>query len=66
MLLITRKIAPDGVAYTGCYRSYNLLDVNHFYHEQVNHPTLFAQGKNHINGIENFWNQARRVLPDGL
>ena len=24
--------------------------------------TLFATGKNHINGIENFWNQAKRVL----
>ena len=23
---------------------------------------LFATGKNHINGIENFWNQAKRVL----
>jgi transposase len=23
---------------------------------------LFAKGKNHINGIENFWNQAKRVL----
>jgi transposase len=23
---------------------------------------LFARGKNHINGIENFWNQAKRVL----
>jgi len=23
---------------------------------------VFANGKNHINGIENFWNQAKRVL----
>ena len=23
---------------------------------------LFAAGKNHINGIESFWNQAKRVL----
>jgi len=36
--------------------------VNHFYHERINHSTLFAQGKNHINGIENFWNQTKRVL----
>ena len=62
MSLITRKIAPDNVVYTDCYRSYNLLDVNHFYHERINHSTLFVQSKNHINGIENFWNQAKRVL----
>ena len=62
MPLITRKIAPDSVVYTDCYRSYNALDVSHFYHERINHSTLFAQGKNHINGTENFWNQAKRVL----
>ena len=54
MPLITRKITPDSIVYTDCYRSYNALDVNHFYHERINHSTLFAQGKNHINGIENF------------
>ena len=62
MPLITRKIAPDSVVYTDCYRSYNALDVSDFYHERINHSTLFANGKNHINGIENFWNQAKRVL----
>lgn len=36
--------------------------MSHFYHERINHSTLFAQGKNHINGIENFWNQAKRIL----
>lgn len=60
--LITRKIAPDSVVYTDCYRSYNALDVSDFYHERINHSALFANGKNHINGIENFWNQAKRVL----
>lgn len=60
--VITRKIAPDSFVYTDCYRSYNALDVNDFYHERINHSKLFARGKNHINGIENFWNQAKRVL----
>ncbi|MGB4811641.1 MAG: IS1595 family transposase, partial [Methylophilaceae bacterium] len=62
MPLIARKIAPDSVVYTDCYRSYNALDVSDFYHERINHSKLFATGKNHINGIENFWNQAKRVL----
>lgn len=60
--LITRKIAPDSVVYTDCYRSYNALDVSDFHHHRINHSALFATGKNHINGIENFWNQAKRVL----
>ena len=62
MPLITRKIAPDSVVYTDCYRSYNALDVSAFYHECINHSKLFANGKNHINGIENFWNQAKRHM----
>ena len=60
--LITRKIAPDSIVYTDCYRSYNALDVSGFYHERINHSVVFANGRNHINGIENFWNQAKRVL----
>ena len=48
--------------HTDCYRSGNALDVGDFYHEGINHSALFAKGKNHINGMENFWNQAKRVL----
>ncbi|MDW0502074.1 transposase [Mannheimia haemolytica] len=33
-----------------------------FHHERINHSELFAEKQNHINGIENFWNQAKRVL----
>jgi Transposase and inactivated derivatives len=62
MPLIARKIAPDSIVYTDCYGSYNALDVSNFYHERINHSALFARGKNHINGIENFWNQAKRML----
>ncbi len=60
--LISRKIGPDSIVYTDCYRSYNALDVSDFHHERINHSALFAKGRNHINGIENFWNQAKRVL----
>jgi len=62
MPLITKKVAPDSIVYTDCYRSYNALDVSDFHHHRINHSALFATGKNHINGIENFWNQAKRVL----
>ena len=48
--------------YTDSYRSYNALDVTDFHHHRINHSELFAHGHNHINGIENFWNQAKRIL----
>ncbi len=62
MPVIAKKIKPDSVVYTDCYRSYNALDVSGFHHERINHSVLFAKGRNHINGIENFWSQAKRVL----
>lgn len=62
MPLIARKMAPDSIVHTYCYLSFNALDVSDFYHERINHSALFAKGKNQINGIENFWNQAKRVL----
>ena len=60
--LIARKIAPDSIVYTDCYKSYNVLDVSSFHHERINHSERFGEARNHINGIENFWNQAKRVL----
>jgi transposase len=29
---------------------------------RINHSKLFVDQKNHINGIENFWNQAKRHM----
>jgi transposase len=59
---IARKIKPDSVVYTDAYHSYDALDVSEFHHHRINHSEIFADEKNHINGIENFWNQAKRVL----
>lgn len=56
--IICRKIQPDSIVYTDSYRSYNVLDVSEFKHYRINHSQLFADKTNHINGIENFWNQA--------
>jgi transposase len=57
-----KRILPDSIVYTDCYRSYDILDVSLFHHHRINHSILFARGKNHINGIENFWNHAKRNL----
>ncbi|MFW9303093.1 IS1595 family transposase [Glaesserella parasuis] len=62
MPVIARKIKPDSWVYTDTYRSYDALDVSEFHHERINHLELFAVKQNHINDIENFWNQAKRIL----
>ncbi len=62
MPIITSKIKPDSIVYTDSYKSYNALDVSDFKHFRINHSKEFAQDHNHINGIENFWSQAKRVL----
>ena len=62
MPIIKKKIVPDSIVYTDTFRSYNALDVSNFHHERINHSELFADKYNHINGIENFWNQAKRHL----
>ncbi|WP_300702371.1 IS1595 family transposase [uncultured Brachyspira sp.] len=60
--IIKQKVQPDSIVYTDSYRSYNILDVSEFKHFRINHDEKFAEEKNHINGIENFWNQAKRHL----
>ena len=60
--IIHQQVEPDSIVYTDTFRSYNALDVSDFHHRRINHSKLFAKDKNHINGIENFWNQAKRHL----
>ncbi|WP_035722472.1 IS1595 family transposase [Francisella philomiragia] len=60
--IIREKVKPDSIVYTDIFRSYNALDVSDFKHYRINHSKLFAKKHNHINGIENFWNQAKRHL----
>ena len=60
--IIREQVKPDSIVYTDTYRSYDVLDVSEFSHFRINHSTHFAENHNHINGIENFWNQAKRHL----
>lgn len=60
--IIQEKVQPDSIVYTDTFRAYNALDVSGFHHSRINHSELFADKQNHINGIENFWNQAKRHL----
>ena len=60
--IIEEKVRPDSIVYTDTFRSYDALDVSEFKHQRINHSKRFADQRNHINGIENFWNQAKRHL----
>ena len=60
--IIEQKVKPDSIVYTDTFKAYNALDVSDFHHMRINHSELFADKQNHINGIENFWNQAKRHL----
>ena len=60
--IIREQVKPDSIVYTDSYRSYDVLDVSEFSHFRINHSTHFAEKHNHINEIENFWNQAKRHL----
>ena len=62
MPIITNKVIPDSIVYSDSWRGYNVLDVSDFKHYRINHSKLFADKQNHINGIENFWNQAKRHM----
>lgn len=60
--IIREKVKPDSIVYTDSFTSYDVLDVSEFKHHRINHSKLFAEDRNHINGIENFWNQAKRHM----
>jgi transposase len=60
--IIERKIVPDSIVYSDGWKGYNALDVSDFKHFRINHSKLFADKQTHINGIENFWNQAKRHM----
>jgi transposase len=60
--IISEKVVPHSIVFTDTFKAYKALDVSDFHHRRINHSQLFAAGRNHINGIENFWNQAKRQL----
>ncbi|PIE56213.1 MAG: hypothetical protein CSA34_04820 [Desulfobulbus propionicus] len=36
------------------------MDASEFSHYRINHRKEIAELHNHINGVKNFWNQAKR------
>jgi transposase len=62
MPIIKQRVKPDSVVYTDSFSAYNALNVAGFRHFRINHRVRFVDRRTHINGIENFWNQAKRYL----
>ena len=58
--IIRKRLKPASVVYTDGFTSYDVLDVSEFRHHRINHSEKFAEARNHIIGIENFWSQAKR------
>ena len=54
----------ESVIYSDCRKAYDgLVDYGAKAHYRVKHSkNEFVNGKNHINGIENFWGYARHRL----
>lgn len=61
--IIKKKVLLDSIVYSDTFRSYNSLNVVGYHHIRINHQKTVANSKrSHINGIENFWNQAKRHM----
>lgn len=60
MPTIEVRVEADSIVYINIFCSYNALNVSEFHYHRIDHSSLYAKQGNHINGIENFWNQARR------
>ena len=43
--IIEKKVVPDSIVYSDCWRGYNVLDVSEFKHYRINHSSSLLTGK---------------------
>jgi transposase len=61
--LIKQNATEGSMIYTDSWRAYDGLLFDGYKHQRIRHShNEFAQGKNHINGIESFWSYAKRRM----
>ena len=60
--IIKRIVRKDSTVYTDGWKAYDGLVLDGYKHYRINHSKTFSDGKNHINGIENFWGWSKRRL----
>lgn len=64
MPIIQGLVLKGSTIHSDGWNSYDGLILNGYDHYRVFHSeNEFARGKCHVNGIENFWNFAKRRLP---
>lgn len=59
---IQEHVVPQSWVFSDGYRAYDKLDLEGFRHVRIDHSKTLGRGRNHINGIENFWGFAKRRL----
>jgi transposase len=61
--ILRRRVEPQSLVYSDSLATYDTLSVEGYRHVRIDHGReLAGEGGRHINGIENFWNQAKRHL----
>ena len=62
--IIRKRVGIDSVIYTDGFKTYDgLVNFGYKKHYRIHHgKNEFADGANHINGIENFWSIAKTRL----
>ena len=62
--IIQDKVSEDSTVYTDGFKTYDgLVNMGYKKHYRISHgDNEFANGRNHINGIENFWEIAKARL----
>ena len=62
--IIREKVKEDSIVYTDGFKTYDgLVDLGYKKHHRIKRGhNEFAHGSNHINGIENFWANAKTRL----
>lgn len=53
---------PNSIVNSDGWKGYNVLDVSGFNHFLISYSERFVSDRNHINGIEIFWNRAKRQM----
>jgi len=57
---IAANVRPQSWVYTDGLHAYDKLHLAGFRHKRIDHGETLGKGRSHINGIENFWSQAKR------
>lgn len=61
--IIRRTVKSGSDIYSDGWRSYDALAIYGYNHKKVKHDdNIFADGDNHINGIESFWSWTKHRL----